>query len=242
MRSISVVTTLACCALAGSAAAQDKGRLFANGSFGVGSLDYSESRTFTQFVEQGRIAADYKNKGKLGGEIGLQYNVLPHLGLMAGYTLSNRDTTGTFTATVPHPFFFNQPRTAQGETSGYSYKENAVFVDLVGTGRSGNWEFDVFGGATFFKIQPDVISEVQYTQTYPYDSITITGAPKSSLSANKTGFNVGAGLDYHAGAHFGFGLQGRFSRAKVTFTPTPGNNLEIEAGGFQAAAGLRLYF
>src|SRR5262245_37080269 len=238
-RIVVLACALAACGLAGRATAADtKGKLLVTGSFGVGAVDYSETRTFTQFVEQGRIDAAYTNSGKVGVELGLQYNLVPHFGLQAGYALNNRDTDATITASIPHPFYFNQPRTATAQATDYSYRESIIFVDLVGNGRSGKWEYDVFAGVSFFKVEPDVVSEIQFNQTYPYDSVTITGTPKTSLSANKTGYNVGANLDYHFSEHVGFGIQGRYSRAKFSFVTTPGNNLDLDAGGFQAGAGI----
>jgi opacity protein-like surface antigen len=100
----------------------------------------------------------------------------------------------------------------------------------------------VFAGPTWTSLRAGLLSDVQYTQSYPYDTVTVTGAPVAEKSASKVGFNVGAGVDYRAGARVGLGAQVRWSRATVTLVPATGASVELDAGGLRVGVGGRLFF
>lgn len=241
MKTIAAVT-LTVLALAPAARAEDHFKLFLNGSFALGSIDYTASRTLTQFVEDGSLDSQYKADSAVGFEGGLQYLFNEHLGVQAAVSGVSRDTGGSFTASLPHPLYFNQPRSAAGDLTGLSYKETTIHLDLVYAGRSGPVEVSVFAGASFFKVKSDLVQNVVYDQSYPYDTVTVTGTPTENLSDSPVGFNAGAALDYRIGDHFGLGGQLRFSRATATLNPQAGSPVSIDAGGLQASVGVRAFF
>jgi hypothetical protein len=224
--------------------ADKKFRLVLNGAFGTRTLDFSESRKFTEFLEQTTLEAQYQEKPGLGFDVGVQYNVVRHFGVLAGFSAVSGDGSGSYSAALPHPLYFNQPRRVSGSIDGLKYKETAGHLDLVATGASGHFEFAVFAGATFFNVQVDLAEAIHYTQSYPYDSVTITGVPAKNFTDSPIGFNVGGRLDYGLGRarRFGLGAQVRFSRATVKLAPTESNSLTFDAGGVQASAGIRVAF
>ena len=126
--------------------------------------------------------------------------------------------------------------------SGLDYKEGVVFLDLVYAGSSGRLDYRVFGGGALFRTEADLIQDVQYSQAYPYDTVTVTGVPTTSVSDNSFGFDVGAGLDYRLGKSFAIGVQARYNRATAKLEPVAGDSVEVHAGGFQLGAGIRLIF
>ncbi len=222
--------------------AAGKARLFLNGAFAASSLDFDETRSFTEFAEQGSIATAYQEKTGPGFELGLQYNFSRHFGVAASFQITNRDGSASYQAALPHPLYLGKPRTASGALSSLSYQENAGLLDVVWTGSKGKWDVLLMGGATLFKVTADLVDRVQYSQSYPYDSVTVTGTSKASFSDSPVGFNVGGGLDYRFSSRFGLGAQARFARAKAKLVPSEGNSVEIDAGGLQVAAGARIYF
>ena len=239
------ITLVLCAALglaAEAGAADTRFKLSVNGTYSALKQDYSESRTFTEFAEAGSYDVSYSDKAGPGLDLGLQYDLTDHLGVALGYTLVSRDGTGSFTGRIPHPLYLNQPRQVSGDLGDRKYKEQAGHLDLVYFGRSGSLGFGVFAGVTVFRVEADLLDTVQYTQTYPYDTATVTGATKTAASATPIGFNVGAGLDYHIGTNFGLGLQLRFSRGSAELVPSEGNKVSIDAGGLQVSAGARVFF
>ena len=224
--------------------ADKKFRLVLNGAFGTRTLDFSESRKFTEFVEQTTLEARYQDKPGPGFDVGVQYNVVRHFGVLASFSAMSGDGSASYSAALPHPLYFNQPRRVSGSIDGLKYKEAGGHLDLVGSGASGALEFAAFAGATFFNVQVDLAEAIHYTQSYPYDSVTITGVPAKQFSDSPIGFNVGGRLDYGFGQarRFGVGVQARFSRASVKLVPSEGNSLTFDVGGIQLGAGLRVAF
>jgi hypothetical protein len=236
-----VVSSLA----AASAHAADESRftLSVNGVFAPSSVTYDSVRTFDAFAEQGRIEAAYDAGSGPGFEAGLVWNFTRSLGVGIAGGVVSRDVSADYQARVPHPLFLSRDRTAEGTVDGLDYQEAQGHLDLVYTGRSGSFDFSLFAGPSYFSFSSDLLGEPAYDQSYPYETITVTNVPAVSSDDTGFGFNVGAGLGYRFNQRIGFGVQGRFSRATIELVPVAGQDtVEIDAGGFQIAGGLRIYF
>jgi opacity protein-like surface antigen len=219
-------------------------RVILNGAFAAAPLEYTESRQFREFAETGTLEASYKEDPGAGLDLGVQYNVMSHLGVSASFSVAKRNGGVSYSAGLPHPLYLNRARQASGDADGFEYQENAGHLDLVARASFGAFEGSAFAGVTRFSVKTDLVDSVQYSHSYPYDSVTITAVPKKTFSNSPTGFNVGGRLDYGLGRnkHFGVGVQLRFSRARVVLAPTEGNGVAFDAGGLQLAAGARLFF
>jgi opacity protein-like surface antigen len=91
-------------------------------------------------------------------------------------------------------------------------------------------------------VRAELVQRVDYTQAYPFDTVTVTGTPLAATSDHAFGFNVGAGLDWQVARHVAIGTQVRFSHATISLEPTAEDRVEIDAGGLQLTGGLRLDF
>jgi hypothetical protein len=243
MRSIYAVALVS--GLAASAAhAADEPRLTLslNGVFAPSSITYDSVRTFDAFAEQGSLNASYDAGSGPGFEAGLVFNFTRSLGVGLAGGIVSRDTAADYTASVPHPLFLNRNRTAEGTVDNLDYKESQVHLDLVYTGRSGSFDFSAFAGPTFMSVTGDLLGQPQYDQSYPFETITVTSIPPLSFDDNGFGFNAGAALGYRFSDRIGVGVQGRFSRATIELVPEGQDPVEIDAGGFHIAGGLRIYF
>lgn len=229
--------------LAGSASAQSsdtKFKLFLDGVYAF-KIDYSEARSFDEFAETGSLNVDYTNDAGPGFAGALQFNFTPRFGLRAGASFVSRDGQARFSASLPHPLYFNQPRSAEGDISGLSYKETAIDVDLVVGGQSGKLDFNLFAGGSSVKVEADLVGGLQKTEVYPYDEVEVT-LPTASASDSPFGFNVGAGLDYRFSDRVAFGAQFVYRSAKAKLEAADGATIEVDAGGPQVSAGLRFMF
>ena len=227
--------------IAGSAATAGEVRIFLNGLYNLSSLKYSDSRTVTEFAETGSLDTSYEGKKGPGVEGGFQYNFTRSLGAAASFAWLGRDATASYSASLPHPLYLNQPRKVSGDVDGLKFRETAVHVDLVVGGRSGSLRFGVFAGPSFFKIEGDLLDRITYSHTYPYDTVTVTGTPLVKGDDNPIGFNAGGGLDYVLGAHGALGIQARFSRSKAELAADQGV-VKVDVGGLDVAFGVRIYF
>jgi opacity protein-like surface antigen len=206
-------------------------------------LEFSESRTFTEFAEQGTLDVDNSYDLGFGGEAGLRYLFTDHVGAEAVFSYTTRNGSAEYTGSFPHPLYLDRPRVATGTVEDLTYKEATVHVDLVYAGASEKVGYALFGGLSYFvQVKPSLIGLPQYTQSYPYDEITVTNVPILSPSESKAGFNVGGELEYRFSEKVGGALAVRYSRASVEFKIDDANTVKLDAGGFFVALGLRVRF
>lgn len=241
IRRLSLLSLLALAAPAAHAA-DGRFTVSAYGVFAPPSVDYTTARTFDAFAEEGSIDTDYEAGKGPGGELGLTFRFARRFGVsLAGSTVS-RDTTASYSVSVPHPLFLNRPRTAEG-TLDVDYSEKAGHLDLVYLGGSGSLDFALFAGPSFVSVSADLLGEPIYSQAYPFDEITVTNVQPLSAEKSGVGFNVGASLTYRFSKSVGFGVQGRFTRASLELVRDAGDDpVSLDAGGLQVGAGFRFSF
>lgn len=220
-------------------------RLVLNASFWPTQTSFSDSRTFTEYAEQTTIHTSYEAGSGFGPDAALQVSLFRGLGLLVGYSYSSRDVSGQVEVSRPHPLYLNRPRSASAEFSGYGLTEGALHLDLAYAGTAGHLDWALFAGATLFQVEADLLGVATYDEAYPYDELSITGTPSSTVTDNPVGFNVGGRLDYRFGRsrRIGAGAQVIYSTASAKLKATPdATEATFDAGGISVAAGLRVYF
>ena len=217
-------------------------RIWVHVGFVPGASNFTGTQTFTEFAEQGRIDAQYHQDAGPAFEIGMGLRLSRRLGLAAAGSFGRRDGTGSFTATLPHPLYFGAFRPASGDFRGSSQRETAVHLDLALLGGSARLKWSAFAVPSRIDVRAELVQRFDYTQAYPFDTVTVTGTPFATTRGHAFGFNVGAGLDWQVARHVAIGTQVRFSRATVSLEPTAEDRADIDAGGVQVTGGLRLDF
>ena len=153
--------------------------------------------------------------------------------------------SGQVDVSRPHPLYLNRNRSASAEISGYGLTEGALHLDLAYARTAGHLDWALFAGATLFQVEADLLGTPTYDDTYPYDELTITSTPSTTVKESPTGFNVGGRLDYRFGRsrRFGAGVQVLYSTASVKLKAAPdATEASFDAGGLSVGAGLRVYF
>jgi len=148
--------------------------------------------------------------------------------------------TAQITGSIPHPLLVNKPREISG-TKPTLHSETAVHVQAVYWMRpSDRVDLMVSAGPSIMRIQQDFVTDVTYTQSFPYDTATYQDATVTRARETAVGANVGAEVDWRVLRHVGVAAVGRYSRATATFPDTgvPG----ITVGGFHLGGGIRLLF
>jgi opacity protein-like surface antigen len=217
-------------------------RLSLRGGFVPGSPTFTDTVTFTDFVEEGRIDSRYAQDPGPGLEAELAWRFARRFAVSAAAAYVSRTEGGSFSAALPHPFLYGAPRHAEGDFGGRSTRETSLHLDLAVVGGSGRLEWRAFAGPSLIAIEADLVRSVEFTHVYPFDAVTVTGTPFASVRGNAVGFNLGAGLDWQLARHVAIGTQGRFSRATVGLDRTAGERVKVEGGGVHLAAGVRLDF
>ncbi len=206
------------------------------------SQKYTQTRSFQEYGETGVINADHEAKLGFGGSLGVEYAFSGSFGAVLTVSYVNRTVDTAYDASFPHPLYFDKQRTAEGTVDGLSYKEAAAHLDAAYLGKSGSIGFSIFAGPSFFNLSTDLVDSITYSQAYPFDTVTVSNVATTSESKTAVGFNVGAGLDYDMSEKLALGAQVRYSRAKVTFEGAAGDKTDVDAGGLQVFAGVRIRF
>ena len=146
-------------------------------------------------------------------------------------------------ARIPHPFFYDRPRSIAGSATGLTRRETALHLQLRWfVPMPGQVGLSVFGGPTFFNVTQDLVTAVDFSHSYPFDEASFTGASTEEQSASAVGYHVGADVGFFFTSTVGIGALVRFSRASVDLMSEGDRTVSIETGGFQAGGGLRLRF
>ena len=227
----------------GSAAQTSRGFVAVSAGLQSGSESFSHSAGLESALfgpEAGALSAHHPGGNDTLLDFAAGVRIVGPFGVGAGVSLLSRSDTVVFTARLPHPFHFDRFRQLEGKQHGVNREEVAIHV-------SPRWtipvnealEIALFGGPTFFRISQELVTGVDFTQKYPYDTAALSGASVQEYDGSAVGFNVGADAAVYFSSWIGVGGVIRFSRAESDLGERP---TTITAGGLHAAGGLRLRF
>jgi hypothetical protein len=226
-------------------------RAFATFNFGyqAQSQDISQNGEFSLYQEAGTFSATHAIDGGPFFEIGGGYQILrnyPNFSVGLSYARrSGNSRDVTVAARVPHPLFPEEPRDASATVTDLEHKERAVHVQAMWTVPV-TVEFDVtvFAGPSFFTVEEDLIESITPTEVDDsFSQVNIEPVGISHQKESAVGFNLGVDGRYMFTRNIGAGAMLRFTHAGVSLTsPTGGDDIKVDAGGFEIAAGLRFRF
>jgi hypothetical protein len=220
-----------------------RGFVSANGGFQVTQNDFDDGETFREHGEDARYSTDYTVQGGPTIDVAGGMRIWRQLAVGAGVTRFSRSTPVTLNGSVPHPFFFSRPRSVNGEISNVKRQELAVHVQaraVVPVNR--RMQVMVFGGPSFFQVKQGIVTELRYSESYPYDSASFASAATTDAKESKIGLNVGGDFAYFFTRQIGVGVSAQFSGTEVDVPNASGQTQKIKVGGFQTGGGLRLRF
>ena len=239
---------LAAAALAGAvlapaaADAQVGGYVSFNGGTQATSTTFADNIVFPEFHEDADFDTAYGVGGGAVFDAGGGVRLANGLGFGVGVSRFERIDPASIDARIPHPFFFDRPRSLSGSTPDLTRRETAVHLEI-------RWfapvadavEFSVFGGPTFFNLRQHLVTAITYEHSYPYDEASFDSASTTALNASAVGFHAGADVGFFFSEAVGVGALLRYSAASVDL-PADAGAVPVDAGGFHVGGGLRLRF
>lgn len=216
-------------------------------NFGVqpSSISFTDSRSFDLDLETGTAVTSYTvPKGTLF-DAGFAMRVMGNLGVGVAVSSFSSKQDANVALSVPHPFFFNRPRTTAGILAAAERKEMIVHVQGVYViNPGGTVDVAVSGGPSFFNVSQDLVTDPFYSEAYPFDTITFVRADKATVSKSGIGFHAGVDVGVRLTQLIGVGGMVRYTKATVEFPldNATGGTVTSDAGGLQAGGGIRLYF
>ena len=225
------------------AAISDRVFVSIDGVFQSTANDFSDSATFQKNAETGSFSTKYNVQSGPAFNVAGGARLAPGFAVAVGVSRFSHSTPTALTAAVPHPFFFNQPRTVNGDIVGVTRQELAVHVQARGMiPLSDSLTAMLFAGPSFFQVKQDVVNDFSYTDAYPYDTASFTQGVMTTAKKSKVGFNAGADVSYFFGRQVGVGGTVQYARSTITLDSAGGGALDVKVGGFQAGGGVRLRF
>ncbi len=222
---------------------QSRGFVAVGGVFQSEKASFTDTRTLTYNRESASQTGEYDIDGGVGLDLGAFARVWRNLGAGVAVTQVTRAGGAEYSARYPHPFFFNQARTATTLASDLDRTETGGHVSaaylLPSSGRFG---LTVFGGPSFFSMEQTVVADLTVTETYPYDTVAIAPGARSDISESAVGFHVGADATWYFTRRLGAGALLRYTSAKKNVAIGTGESFDLEAGGLQIGVGLRFKF
>jgi hypothetical protein len=205
--------------------------------------DVSDHFSFAKNVETETVDVKYPMKPSALIDLAAGFRVWKQLGIGASVSVTSDKGAAEVTASVPHPFFFNQPRIITGTENGIAHSDTGVHLTLQylipATGRL---HVTLEGGPSWVTVDRELVTDVTITESYPYDSAAFGGAVTKSTSGSAAGFNAGVDITWMFVESVGLGGIVRYTRADIDLSAVEGRSLTIKAGGVQAGVGLRVLF
>ena len=178
-----------------------------------------------------------------GLDVGGGAMIWRRLGVGISVNRFSRSTRTTVAGSIPHPFFFNRPRSVTGEVGGLKRQELVVDVQARGVFPVGRrFQVMLFGGPSMFRVKQDAVTEFAYTEAYPFDEATFSQATTSTATKSKLGVNGGGDFAFFFTRQIGIGFSATVSRATIDLPSASGGTFPAKVGGTQAGLGLRLRF
>jgi len=206
-------------------------------------LSSEQKGTFTDFVEQGSRTVTYKTDPVPLFDVSYGVELFHGLFIQGAVSRVNGSRTAEIEEQVPHPFLFGQMRTLKGTSTDLSRDEVAVHFQAAAVASlSRHLQVGVAGGPSFFKLKQSFVTDVAYTQDYPYDTVTYTSATTALSEKNRWGFNVQGNVTYMVDRHLGVDGLVRFSKATLPFTGPDDAAFTVLVGGLHIGIGLRAQF
>lgn len=184
---------------------------------------YDESATVntTQGVRNGPVF-----------EISGGYYLTPRFAIGAGFSAFGRDGSGSLTASVPDPIFFDRPTTLTSSASALSHRERGVDVQAVWlVPLADHIDMALSAGPSFIRVAQDIAT-------------ANIAAGQAITTANRTergtaiGANAGVDFSYLFTPGVGVGLFARYAGGSVDLPSVSG----LHVGGFRTGLGARLRF
>ena len=164
-------------------------------------------------------------------------------GVDIGLSAFTKSQVAPIAGSIPHPLLGNPPRPIAGTSGPLDRSEIAGRIDAAYVLSAGWIDVAVSAGPSFFTVDQDLVTNVNFTESPSFDRVTFTGATVNSAGATKLGFNAGLDVGVKLSKNIGVGAMVRYSHASMVFPlANSAAGVNSDAGGTHVGGGVRLYF
>jgi hypothetical protein len=219
-------------------------RVFVSVNGGVQTSDNTLAQSFPvqKNLEDAPITANADENGGTLFDAGAVVRLIGYFGMGFALSVVTHDADATVTASIPHPFFFNRLRSIEG-TANMSRRETAAHIQAVFLVPGPHLDVMVYGGPSLFTLRQTLVTDVTYSETFPFDTATFTSASTAeATSKTETGFHIGGDVAWKFTRNIGVGGMIRYAHAQATLNATNNPPITVDVGGLQFGGGIRLAF
>ena len=154
----------------------------------------------------------------------------------------HRGLTGQRDVVVPHPFFLDRHRQVTGEPEGLRREETAMHIQAqYQLPPFGRLQVVLAGGPSIIDVKQTIVVDVKFRKNSPTTRPRSRGVDTKRGTGTATGFNAGVDLHWMFNPKLGVGALVRVTKATVDLD-VDNRIVQVDAGGVQVAAGIRLAF
>ncbi len=223
-------------------------RVFAGISFGVqaSSNAIAESSTFILYDEAATLASStsFGSNGIVDLTVGVR--AWRNLGVALGYHWGNSSADSSVSGGVPHPIFFDRPRSFSVPVNGLKRDEHALHL-MFGWMIPPHDKLDLFvyAGPSFFRLKQDVVSGVSVGEEGPPFTNVVVQPSTATRKDSATGYNLGVDATYfvYTKDSYRIGVGGFFRYTGASADIQMANSTaSTDVGGPQFGVGVRFRF
>ena len=202
---------------------------------------FTQNATFEQYSETGTVTTTYNPSHRPSFDGGANVRVWKALGVGVAVSYFHDPGVAQVSAMVPNPLVFNQPRQVTGSAP-TAHTEIATHIQAAYWLQAGRRvSVIVSGGPTLFQVDQDFVTDVAYSQQFPYTTATFESATTVKQHKSTIGLNLGAEIGWRLVSHLDLAGAVRYSRGSVEF-PDSSTAGPITGGGVHIGGGVRLVF
>ncbi len=203
----------------------------------------SDRLTFETNVETATVGIRYPATTATVVNGGAGFRVWKQLGVGIAVSNATRSGAASLDGQIPHPLLFSQPRPLSGSAPGITRAETAIHLQLqyvIPVSRT--LTLTLAAGPTVARVRQDVVTAVNYDETYPFDAVTYRSVVATRASASGTGAHAAADVRWMFTRALGAGALVRYSSATVHLPAATAPSLPLHAGGVEGLVGVRVVF
>jgi hypothetical protein len=213
-----------------------------NGLYQPGEETFEQHASYSVYDETATATAlqTVKNGGGMF-DIGGGYRT-KSFGVGLSYTRFKTTNSAAITASIPHPIFFDRPRTVATSLDGLEHTEHVVHLDVYYfVPLAEKMDVALFVGPSFFSAKQDYVTGLgAFSESSDFATVTLP-LGKATAKDSPVGFNIGGEITYTVTPNVAGAFMVRFSRAGANFE-FDGEDHSIDLGNVQVGGGIRFRF
>ena len=215
---------------------QDRGFLNVNIGGQGKSNDFTTSLSRDLYEEVATVETSQSHGGSAFFDLSGGYRVWNNVAVGMSFARRSADADGTYSASIPDPIAFNQPRIVSGSIPGLQRRETFIGIPVTYViPVTDKVDVMAFVGPSYGKLAQDMVTNTTIAEGPSGPTVTIS---QETVKASAWGYTLGVDVRWLLSKQVGVGGFMRFQAADGDLTSTE----KMDMGGFQFGGGLRVRF